>query len=126
MKRRRREFSIAVQVEIKKRATRDGVRYCEKCGDQAMRGDVHHKRQDAMEVDKSSRLTADDGLYLCVPCHKVESKFQSAELALVLAQEAYHFGARKPGKIKVRRRKNRERLPYRPPAGQTQIARRFQ
>jgi hypothetical protein len=120
----RRNFSLRVQVEIRQRATVAGVRYCEKCGDQAMRGDVHHKKQDAMEIDKSRRLTAADGLYLCLWCHKIETKRQAAELALVLAREASHLGAKKPGKVKIGKREKPPRLPVRVANGVPALMRR--
>lgn len=98
----RREFSKAVQVAIRKRATRDNmVRYCELCNAQAMRGEVHHVEQDAMQIDKSRKLTVADGIYLCIPCHKAINEKQEAEYAKVLRVEARFLGARKPHVQKI-------------------------
>jgi hypothetical protein len=123
----RREFSKALKVAIRKRATRDGVRYCEQmgCGAQAMRGEVHHIRQDAMEVDKTRKLTAADGLYLCLPCHRIESDRQAGELSKALAREAAHHGEKKARRPIPSRPK--EKAPERAKTeGMSEIWRRFQ
>jgi hypothetical protein len=63
-----------------------------RCG--ATKGlEVHHKNMDAMEIDKSRELTADDGLLLCIPCHKEVTKAQAPVLAKAKRREAKHLGA---------------------------------
>jgi hypothetical protein len=108
---KRREFSRAVRVEIAKRATRaDGQIACEKCGAIGLRLDLHHLEQDAMQIDKSRKLTAADGALWCKPCHDQESKAQAPILAKALAREAAHVGARKPSTMK-----GRPKPPAKPP-----------
>jgi hypothetical protein len=121
---KRREFTRAVKVAIRKRATRNGVRYCEICGTQAMRGDVHHKKQDAMEVSKRRKLKPEDGLYVCKPCHAVETKRQAAELALVLGREASHYGVKKVVTAKIARREPEPKKPLKLALGPPGLARR--
>ena len=102
---KRREFDKRVRVEIIRRATRDGQQYCEIVGCGCLikpgYGEFHHIEQDAMQLDKSLKLTQDKGLYICKPCHKEESKKQAPILAKALRREARHLGAHRPkGTIK--------------------------
>jgi hypothetical protein len=105
----RRNFKRAVRVEIAKRASVNGVPTCEWIESSEDRGfvggircacikglDLHHKDQDALQVDKSRPLTANDGMLLCKPHHKIESAKQAPILAKVLAVEARHLGVRRP------------------------------
>ena len=125
----RRNFDRATKVAIIKRATRpDRQPACERCGAVGVKMDVHHKVMDAMEVDKSRKLTADDGELLCGPCHDPITATQRKHLAKALAREAKHVGADKPkSQIKSAGFPHRSR-PHegRPPvAGESEIARRF-
>ena len=92
---KRREFSKAVKVEIVKRATREnGETYCEACGLPCKLFEIHHLDMDAMQVDKSRKLTAADGKLLCIPCHDIETAKQAPVLAKARAREAAHVGVR--------------------------------
>lgn len=99
----RREFSRAVKVEIIKRATRNSQVYCERegCGLPCRKFEIHHLVMDAMETDKSRKLTAANGALWCIPCHDAETKAQAPILAKARAREAAHVGATRPaGRIK--------------------------
>lgn len=123
----RREFSAAVQVAIIRRATIDGKLYCEKCEAWIKKrsgGEVHHVKQDAMEVDKASRLKASDGLFLCVPCHREESGAQARVYARVLRVEASHVGARAASRP-IPSRAKAERIPRPVAPGRGEIGRRY-
>ena len=91
----RREFTRSVRLEIIKRATdANGVPRCEICHGVANGGEVHHDDQDAMQTDKSRKLTAKDGRFLCKPCHKEITKAQAPVLAKAKRREARHTGAK--------------------------------
>lgn len=107
----RRNFTTAVRVEIVKRATRDGVVYCEHegCGLPTKKYEVHHLKMDAMEVDKSRKLTALDGALFCIPCHDRETKVQRPILAQALAREASHLRVPRH-KVKIPSPPKREKL----------------
>lgn len=96
---KRRNFSTAVRVAIKQRAKREnGQFYCEApgCGLPCKKGEAHHIVMDAMEIDKSRKLTADQGLWYCLPCHKAATKAQAPVLAKARAREAAHLSAKPP------------------------------
>src|SRR5271163_1393366 len=131
---KRREFPKAVKVQIIKRATRDSVIYCEQCGLPAKRFEIDHTIAENLVIDKSKRLTAEDGQLLCIGkggCHTVKTAQHDAPaIATARKREAKHIGAAPPaGEIKSRgfapsdkpKREKREPVP-----GVTGIARGFQ
>ena len=90
---KRREFSKPVAREINARATRpDGQRSCEVCGAIGIPLEIHHVDMDAMQVDKSRKLTAADGKLLCVPCHDAETAKQIPALAKAIRVSDRHTG----------------------------------
>jgi hypothetical protein len=93
----RNEFSKPVKVAILKRAKRpDGQMACERCGAVGLPLEIHHRKMDAMEIDKTRKLTADDGEALCAPCHSIETKAQMPVIAKAKRIEASHLGATRP------------------------------
>ncbi|HYA07742.1 MAG TPA: hypothetical protein VEF90_17780 [Xanthobacteraceae bacterium] len=96
----RQEFSKPVKVEIIKRATRDGVVYCEGCGLPTRRFQIDHTIADALRVDKTRKLTADDGRLLCQDagrqsCHGRKTAEQDVPaIAKAKRIEAAHLGAK--------------------------------
>lgn len=96
---RRREFARSVAVAIAKRA----AGRCEQCGVEAPL-ELHHKTMDAMEADKSRKLTIDDGEMLCKLCHREITKPQRVDLARALAREASHLGVRPEPARKIQSR----------------------
>ena len=92
---KRREFSRSVYVEIVKRATINAVIRCEKCRVAVSRFEVQHVREDALEIDKSAKLTVGDGLLLCKPCHDELTRPFQTVIAKVKRIEAKHTGFKK-------------------------------
>ena len=90
----RREFTKPVKLAIIKRATKSGVIYCEKCEAQAKRFHIDHIDPDAMQTDKSRKLTPDDGQLLCLHCHKLKTKDDVAKIAKAKRTEAKHAGVK--------------------------------
>jgi hypothetical protein len=101
----RREFVKAVKVEIIRRATVNGAQVCEKCRSWPLKTfEIHHLRMDALEIDKSRRLTAADGALWCIPCHDEETAAQAPILARAKALEASHLGAKSAPAKKIESR----------------------
>jgi protein-arginine kinase activator protein McsA len=127
---KRREFTVSVDKEIRARARdANGELRCEECHTAVKRGEVHHVKADALEVDKSRKLTAKDGIFLCIPCHKGETKRFAPVIAKVRRVEAKHVGAvrpaskiQSPGFAKGTKPKRDTRAPAH---GQSEISRRF-
>jgi len=121
----RQEFRQSVKVAIVKRATDDkGQIRCEQCQGVCRKYEIHHIRMDATEVDKTKPLTAKQGMLLCIPCHKAETKAQMAMLAKAKAQEARHLGVRKPTR-KIASAPKPEVERREPAQGMPEIFRRF-
>ena len=92
----RREFTRSIKVSIIKRATKNGVVYCEGCGSLAKRFDIDHTIPDGMMIDKSRKLTADDGQLLCSggkdTCHGKKTPDDVAAIAKSKRIEAKSIG----------------------------------
>jgi hypothetical protein len=103
---KRREFTLSVDKEIRTRARNpSGGFRCENltCGAFVKRGEVHHLKEDALEIDKSRKLTANDGKFLCIPCHKQATNAFAPIIAKVRKIEGKHLGAIRPsGKLRSR------------------------
>ena len=95
----RREFSRPVYVQIVRRATVSNVIRCEKCRCAVSRFEVHHTKEDALEIDKSAKLTAEDGMLLCFPCHDELTRPFQTVIAKVKRIEAKHKGFKKGAKL---------------------------
>lgn len=117
----RREFNRATRVEIVRRATRSISEtlfavFCEKCGALSQRWEIHHLREDALEIDKGGPLTADDGALWCVPCHKEHTASVSIPaVARAKRREAAHIGAEKPNKAAIPQRPKPSKPPSKAP-----------
>lgn len=124
----RREFTKSTRVAIIKRATVEGVTRCEKCFAAVTRFEVHHLKEDALEIDKSKPLTAVDGVLWCEPCHDEATRPFQTIIAKVKRVEARHVGATTPrGSIKSGPSKNKanRETPVEVAAGMSNIYRRF-
>lgn len=108
----RREFTRDTAAEIMRRVQRPTGSQCEGCGIVVTKGEIHHKDQDAMQVDKRRKLMAGDGVFLCVPCHKAESAKQAPVMAMVKNQEAKHLRVATPPQRPVQPKT--EKQPKRP------------
>ena len=111
----RKEFSRATKVQVIKRATRDYVTYCEKCGLPARRWQIDHMRADGLMGEP----TLENAQLLGECCYKGKNAADAGAIALAKRQEAYHLGA------KQKRRKPKDRTPYRPAAGKTRLQREW-
>ena len=109
---KRREFSCSVYVEIVKRATINDMVRCEKCGCAVWRFHVHHLKEDALEIDKSAKLTAKDGQLLCLLCHGELTRPFQTTIAKVKRVEAKHLGVRKSPSIQSRGFDKSQREPH--------------
>jgi hypothetical protein len=69
---KRREFTKPVKAEILRRATRDGRIHCEGCDIDVTgkRFEFDHTIAEALILDKSRKLTCDDGRLLGECCHR--------------------------------------------------------
>ena len=67
---KRREFSKPVRVEIMNRAKRPTGFECEECGTVVASGQIDHTIAEGLVVDKTKKLTAKDGKFMCWPCHQ--------------------------------------------------------
>ena len=125
---KRREFSNAVYAEIKKRCERQTGWACEICGMIVTSGEVDHIIAEGLVVDKSKKLTAADGQFLCWPCHQGpdgKTPKDKGAIAKAVRVEAKHIGAVKPkGAIAKPPKAEREHKP--PMGGMSEIQRRIQ
>lgn len=110
---KRREFDARTKLAITKRATINGIVRCEECHCAIARWEIHHLKEDALEVDKSGKLTAEDGKLLCVPCHKEATKAFAPVIAKCRRVEAKAANIRKPSTLPVRGFVKIEREPKR-------------
>ena len=124
----RREFSKSVYAEIVRRAfhPKHGI-VCEGCGYVlgAKPYHVDHTIPDALQIDKSRKLTADDGKLLGVECcHKPKTAEDVAVIAEAKRREEKHLGIKRAAKPirsprfakseKADSRSPKPSLPYRP------------
>lgn len=128
---KRREFSVADQLAIIRRATDGGGRvHCEGCG-------VWVKSRNAYQIDhilaEKMRPTADlrhklvpgDGQILCLQCHSKKSRRDKQNIAGAKRTEAAALGLTRPGKRKVWWRHGKDQKPpLRVAAGPPALARR--
>ena len=127
----RREFPIAVQLAIVKRATDSSGRvHCEGCGIWLTRRkdyEIDHTISEGIRpaADKKRKLKPADGQLLCVAiCHKAKTRTDGEARAEAKRREAAELGLERPGKTKMRRREKPERLPVRVANGVPGLMRR--
>ena len=90
----RREFPARIKVEVIKRATRDGVTYCEKCGALAKRWQVDHQTPDGL----TGKPVIENAMLICEPCYSVKNPQDTRDIARAKRREARHVGAVRPKK----------------------------
>jgi len=102
----RREFSKPVKAEIMNRCRVPTGWQCEECRTIVASGEIDHTIAEALILDKSKKLTAKDGRFLCWPCHQgPEGKTPKDKRIIAKAkrQESKHIGSDRPaGNIKSR------------------------
>lgn len=100
----RREFTPTVYAQIVHRAMVGGQIHCEGCG-QALgkkKYNVDHTKPDGLEIDKSRKLTPDDGKLLGVECcHAPKTKIDVAVIAEAKRREAKDLGIKTRVKAKI-------------------------
>lgn len=122
----RREFTRTVYAQIVHRATVAGQIACEGCGLILGKKKYHvdHTIPDGLQIDKSEKLTADDGKLLGVECcHAPKTVVDKGTIAKAKRNEENHLGfARQAPKIKspgfpksekAAKREPKPSLPYR-------------
>ena len=93
----RREFPKSVKVAVTKRAMREGVVYCEKCGAQAKRWQIDHVRPDGL----GGEPTLENAMLICQPCFEEKNPKDASAIAHAKRREAKDLRAVKPkGQIK--------------------------
>jgi|SRR5581483_812658 len=122
----RQEFPRAVKVAVVKRATRDGVVYCEKCGALAKRWRIDHRIADS----HGGKPTLENAWLLAECCYPEKDAKDTTIAAKLKRVEAAHIGAVRPAqKIQSRGFAKSERAAKRepkPPAnGLPRIAREY-
>lgn len=121
----RREFDKKAKVAIKKRCERPTGWACEICGAIVASGHIDHIDPDALQIDKKRKLTAEEGQFLCEPCHAEKTKDDVRVIAKVKRVEANHLGAKAAPAKKIEsagfkvsektiRRQTREQIPLPP------------
>ena len=104
--RKRREFSKGDKAIIMARCKVPTGWQCEGCGTIVASGEIDHTIAEALVIDKSKKLTAADGRFLCRPCHQgPEGKTPKDKGIIAKAKrvESKHNGATRPaGDLKSR------------------------
>lgn len=89
----RKNFKQSVQVACIKRATRDGVVYCEECSLPVRKWEIDHINPDGL----TGQPTLENAKLLCLPCHAVKTNTKDKPaIAEAKRREAKHLGATKP------------------------------
>lgn len=94
----RREFSRAIKLEVLKRATRDGIVTCEKCGALAKRFQIDHVRPDGLLGEP----TIDNAMLICEPCFIAKNAEDTSRIAKAKRQESVALGIRTRPVAKLR------------------------
>ena len=87
----RKEFSKSVKVAVIKRATKDGIVFCEGCGALAKKWEIDHITPDGLLGEP----TLENAKLLCQLCHGEKTKKDVKNIAQAKRREAKHLGVRK-------------------------------
>lgn len=95
----RREFPRSVKVAAIKRATVNGVQFCERCGNLCVSFEIDHATPDGLGGEPALA----NAVLLCKPCHREKTAGDIGKIAKAKRVEAKHVGATRPkAKIKSR------------------------
>ena len=129
---KRREFSIATQVEIIRRATDEsGKTLCEKCGiwcKSRKDFEIDHVLAEGIRsaADRKRKLTPADGQLICAAvCHKEKTRVDKANISEASRRAAFGLHADRPGKVKIRQAEKEPKQPLKIATGLPGMARRF-
>ena len=89
---KRREFPRSVKVAVVKRATRDGIIYCEKCTAQAKKWQIDQIIADAIGGDP----VLSNAELICDACYGAKNPADTRLAAKAKRREAGALGVRKP------------------------------
>jgi uncharacterized C2H2 Zn-finger protein len=134
MSRRRREFTIADQLAIIRRAQDGSLRiHCERCGAWCKTRkdyEIDHILAEGMRpaADRKRKLTPADGQLLCVAvCHPPKTRRDKGDIAEAKRREAAELSLMRPGKRKLWWRSGKDQKPpLRVAAGAPAMTRRYQ
>jgi 5-methylcytosine-specific restriction endonuclease McrA len=87
----RKEFPKTVKVAVIKRATKDGIVFCEGCGALAKKWEIDHITPDGLFGEP----TLENAKLLCQICHSEKTKKDVKNIAQAKRREARHLGVRK-------------------------------
>ena len=96
----RREFSTAVKVAVVKRATLNGLVYCEGCGLPTRDFRVDHKRADGLLGDP----TIENAQLLGKCCYAAKDAADTTAIAKAKRREASHLGVKPARAFQIRSR----------------------
>ena len=94
----RREFSTAVKVAVVKRATLNGLVYCDGCGLPTRDYRIDHKRADGLLGDP----TLENAQLLGKCCYAAKDAADTTAIAKAKRREARTLGVKPPGASKSR------------------------
>jgi 5-methylcytosine-specific restriction endonuclease McrA len=89
----RKEFPKAIKVACIKRATRDGVIFCEKCGALAKKFQVDHVNPDGL----TGKPVIENAMLICEPCFLEKNAKDTSDIAKAKRREARDLGAKSEG-----------------------------
>lgn len=101
---RRREFTRDTAAEIMRRCERPTGFQCEECGVIVSKGEIDHTIAEALVLDKSKKLTANDGKFLCWDCHQGPDGKTPKDKAIIGAakrNEAKRMGIETPPRATI-------------------------
>lgn len=105
---KRREFPKSVKVAAIKRATVDGLIFCESCGALCKSFEVDHIIADS----HGGEPTLENARVICHACHLEKTKTDTTVAAKIKRVEARHLGAVQPKqKLQSRGFARKERTP---------------
>jgi hypothetical protein len=107
----RKEFTKAVKVAAVKRATRDGVTYCDGCNLPMKVWHYDHDNPDGL----TGEPTLENCKLLCLPCHAEKTKQDVSAIAKAKRREAKALGVRKTPKAEPQQKASRPLAKDMPP-----------
>jgi hypothetical protein len=130
--RSRREFSVAVQLAIIKRATDPSGRIlCESCRawcKTRAHYEIDHIISEGIRpaADRKRKLTPADGQLLCVAvCHKRKTRNDVGDIGQAKRREAAALGIERPGKVEIPHKEKAGKKPLRTAPGPPGMMRRY-
>jgi 5-methylcytosine-specific restriction endonuclease McrA len=86
---KRKEFPKSVKVAVIKRATRESIVFCEKCGALAKKFQIDHVNPDGL----TGKPVIENAMLICEPCFLEKNAIDAANIARAKRVEAKDLGA---------------------------------